>query len=63
MKEVTDGAAEYVVGDMRQVSGSNLCTAVSFFCKKSGECGENKCFTAKFNTKLTKIHRFHRIQR
>ena len=35
----------------------------SFFCKKSGECGEIKNFSPLKTANLTKIHRFHRIYR
>ena len=56
---MTAGAVELEVVDAQEMRGSNPVRQF-FFGKKSGECGENKNFTAK---NLTKIHRFHRINR
>ena len=61
-KNVIDGAVDYEVGDTHEVEVRTLVRQF-LFCKNSGESGENKFFTAKFNAILTKIHRFQRIQR
>ena len=62
LKYVTDGAVDYEVGDTHEVEVRTLVRQF-LFCKNSGECGEKKFFTAKFNAILTKIHLFQRIER
>ena len=62
LKYVTDGAVDYEVGHTHEEEVRTLVREF-LFCKNSGECGEKKFFTAKFNAILTKIHRFQRIQR
>ena len=62
LKYLTNGAVDYEVGDTHEVEVRTLVRQF-LFCKNSGECGEKKFFTAKFNAILTKIHRFQRIQR